>query len=69
MTVDDLAGTDVEKVDVDLGRPGRRRDAAADSVIVNGTAGPDAAAESLVDGKPVVSGLPARPSPCPVGRP
>ncbi len=59
VTVNDLAGTDVEKVDADLAAQAGGGDAAADSVIVNGTLGPDAAAISLVDGKPVVSGLPA----------
>ena len=59
VTVNDLAGTDVEKVDADLAAQAGGGDAAADSVIVNGTLGPDTAAISLVDGKPVVSGLPA----------
>ena len=59
VTVNDLAGTDVEKVDADLAAQAGGGDAAADSVVVNGTLGPDAAAVSLVDGKPVVSGLPA----------
>jgi hypothetical protein len=59
VTVNDLAGTDVEKVDADLAAQAGGADAAADSVIVNGTLGPDAAAVSLVDDKPVVSGLPA----------
>ena len=59
VTVNDLAGTDVEKVDADLAAQAGGGDAAADSVVVNGTLGPDTAAISLVDGKPVVSGLPA----------
>ena len=58
VTVNDLAGTDVEKVDADLAAQAGGGDAAADSVVVNGTLGPDAAAVSLVDGKAVVSGLP-----------
>jgi Ca2+-binding RTX toxin-like protein len=59
VTVNDLAGTDVEKVDADLAAQARGGDAAADAVVVNGTLGPDAAAVFMVDGKPVVSGLPA----------
>ena len=68
VTVNDLTGTDVETVDADLAAQAGGGDAAADSVVVNGTLGADAAVVSLVDGKPVVSGLLRRPSPCPVGR-
>jgi Ca2+-binding RTX toxin-like protein len=58
VTVNDLTGTDVETVDADLAAQAGGGDAAADSVVVNGTLGADAAVVSLVDGKPVVSGLP-----------
>ena len=37
VTVDDLAGTDVENVDVDLGATGGGGDGVPDSVVVNGT--------------------------------
>ena len=57
VTVNDLTGTDVETVDADLAAQAGGGDAAADSVVVNGTLGADAAVVSLVDGKPVVSGL------------
>ena len=58
VTVNDLTGTDVETVDADLAAQAGGGDAAADSVVVNGTLGADAAVVSLVAGKPVVSGLP-----------
>ena len=68
VTVNDLAGTDVEKVDADLAAQAGGGDAAADSVVVNGTLGPDAAAVSWSTGSPWSRGS-RKPSPCPVGRP
>jgi Ca2+-binding RTX toxin-like protein len=41
VTVDDLSGTDVDTVNVDLGAAGGGGDGQADRVIVNGTAGDD----------------------------
>jgi Ca2+-binding RTX toxin-like protein len=41
VTVNDLTGTDVTQVNVDLAGPGGLPDGAADTVIVNGTAGDD----------------------------
>ena len=67
-TVNDLAGTDVEKVDADLAAQAGGGDAAADSVVVNGTLGPDAAAYPWSTGRRWSRGSPKL-SPCPVGRP
>jgi hypothetical protein len=57
VNVNDLAGTDVETVDADLAAQAGGGDAAADSVVVNGTLGPDTATVSMAAGRPVVSGL------------
>ena len=43
VTVDDLSGTDVEKVDIDLGAAGGGGDGQADRVVANGTSGDDIA--------------------------
>ena len=59
LTVDDLTGTDVTAVGADLLAQNGGGDAAVDTVVVNGTAGADSAAVSMVAGKPVVSGLAA----------
>jgi Ca2+-binding RTX toxin-like protein len=56
VTVDDLTGTDVQEVHAELAAQGGGGDAAVDTVVVNGTAGADAAAVSMVRGTPVVSG-------------
>jgi Ca2+-binding RTX toxin-like protein len=41
VTVNDLAGTDAKTVEVDLAASGGGGDASADTVVVNGTTGPD----------------------------
>ncbi len=62
ITVNDLSGTDVTGVDIDLsGTPGSGAgDGAADSVIVNGTAGDDVILVSGDAGGVEVAGLAAR---------
>src|SRR5262249_4785790 len=60
VTVDDLAGTDMKTVDVDLNASGGVGDGAADTVIARGTDGPDAVSVSSPDGRPVVSGIGAQ---------
>jgi Ca2+-binding RTX toxin-like protein len=55
ITVNDLTGTDVDKVDLDLGPS----DGAADQVIVNGTNGPDRIAVAGSNGALSVTGLAA----------
>ncbi|HXJ63830.1 MAG TPA: calcium-binding protein [Actinomycetota bacterium] len=59
VTVDDLAGTDVTKVTVDLASTlgGTGGDGAADTVIVNGTAGADAVGLVSAPGQMTVTGL------------
>jgi RTX calcium-binding nonapeptide repeat (4 copies) len=52
LTVNDPAGTDLTNVDVNLAAPGGGGDAQPDSVIVNGTSGPDD-----VEVRPAASGL------------
>jgi len=59
-TVDDLTGTDVETVEADLSAQGGGGDAAADTVVVNGTAGPDKVKVSRSSGKIQVAGLQAK---------
>ena len=51
VTVDDLAGTDVDDVDVDLAAIDGDGDAAADTVVVNGTDGADNV-DAELDGRP-----------------
>ena len=60
LTVDDLTGTDVERVDADLAAQIGGGDATADMVVVNGTAGPDKVKVSQSSGKIQVAGLQAR---------
>jgi Ca2+-binding RTX toxin-like protein len=60
VTVNDLAGTDAKTVDVDLSGFDGSSDAAADTVVVNGTAGPDQLKLSNADGALVVGGLAAQ---------
>jgi Ca2+-binding RTX toxin-like protein len=59
LTVNDLTGTDVTKLNVDLGATlgGSVGDGQADQVIVNGTAGPDRIAVSGSHGAASVTGL------------
>jgi Ca2+-binding RTX toxin-like protein len=59
-TVDDLTGTDVDTVDADLAAQGGGGDSAADTVVVNGTAGPDKVKVSRSSGKIQVAGLQAK---------
>jgi len=58
-TVDDLTGTDVKTVDADLALAGSG-DGALDTVVVNGTAGPDKVKVSRASGKIQVAGLKAQ---------
>jgi Ca2+-binding RTX toxin-like protein len=62
LTVNDLTGTGVTDVNIDLAATlgGTSGDGAADSVIVNGTLGADNISVSGSNGKAVVSGLSAR---------
>ena len=59
VTVDDLAGTDVTRVRVDLSSSGGTGDGAADSVVANGTAGDDVIDVSSSPTATTVSGLTA----------
>jgi hypothetical protein len=59
VTVNDLSGTDVTRVDADLGAP----DGQADRVLVNGTAGNDAINASGAPAMVNVTGLAATVSP------
>ena len=60
VTVNDLTGTDVKQVAIDLSAAGGGGDGAADSVIVNGSLGNDTAVLALVDGAIQVNGLAAQ---------
>ena len=62
LTVDDLTGTDVKTVDADLAAQvgGGAGDGLADTVVVNGTAGPDKVKVSRSSGKIQVAGLQAQ---------
>src|SRR5262249_46179703 len=57
LTVNDLTGTDVTSVGVDLGAFDGTGDGAADTVIVNGTAGPDKVHATSFGGQVSVTGL------------
>jgi Ca2+-binding RTX toxin-like protein len=59
ITVDDLTGTDLKAANVDLSAQGAG-DGAADTVLVNGTDGPDAVNVASKAGGVVVSGLAAQ---------
>jgi Ca2+-binding RTX toxin-like protein len=60
VTVDDLAGTDAKTVDVDLSGFDGNGDAAADQIVVLGTADADKVKLSNADGALVVGGLAAQ---------
>jgi Ca2+-binding RTX toxin-like protein len=60
VNVNDLAGTDVKMVDVDLAAFGGAGDAAADTVAVRGTSGADNVVIGSSAGAPLVSGLAAQ---------
>jgi Ca2+-binding RTX toxin-like protein len=60
ITVNDLSGTDVKDVRLDLGGLGGAADAVADTVIVSGTSGADNLSLATIDGAAVVQGLAAR---------
>jgi hypothetical protein len=60
ITVDDLTGTDAKSVDVDLAAFGGGGDGAPDSIVVNGTAGPDKVNVAPAGAKVKVSGLRAQ---------
>ncbi|MDO9381233.1 MAG: calcium-binding protein [Hyphomicrobiaceae bacterium] len=57
ITVNDLTGTDVQQVAIDLEASGGGGDAAADAVIVNGTNGADQITVSLSGSTVLVNGL------------
>jgi Ca2+-binding RTX toxin-like protein len=57
--VHDLAGTDVDQVNVDLGASGGGGDAQADQVLVDGTAGSDVITLAAANGVATVDGLAA----------
>ena len=59
VTVDDLSGTDLDAVDIDLGGFDGAGDAAADSVVLNGTDGRDNVQVTADGGRVQVAGLPA----------
>jgi hypothetical protein len=59
-TVNDLAGTSVKTVDVDLNGFGGGGDGAADTVIATGTDGDDSVSFSSPDGRPAVNGIGAQ---------
>jgi Ca2+-binding RTX toxin-like protein len=60
ITVGDLSGTDVNRVNLDLAAAGGAADGAADTVNVQATAGDDFITLSMVDGALVVDGLSAQ---------
>ncbi len=60
ITVNDLAGTDVKQVDIDLAAAGGAGDGAANSVIVNGSLGNDTVTVALAGGVILVGGLAAQ---------
>ena len=57
VTVHDLSGTDLTKVEIDLGAAGGGGDGSADTVVVEGTNGDDTIVLSLQNGALVVDGL------------
>lgn len=57
MTVNDLTGTNVTKLTAHLAAFGGAGDGAADTVVINGTAGPDVITATLASGVFTVSGL------------
>jgi hypothetical protein len=59
VTVNDLTGTDLKSANVDLGAQGGGGDGAADTVIANGTDGPDHVRVTNSGSGVLVKGLPA----------
>ena len=59
VTENDLSGTSVSRVNVDLGATGGAGDGAADNVVVNGTGGNDVIAAAGSNGAATVTGLAA----------
>jgi len=59
VTVNDLTGTDVTRVDIDLAAAGGAPDGAADTVIVDGTAAADSIVVTGAGGDTLVAGLAA----------
>jgi hypothetical protein len=64
VTVNDMTGTDLTQVNVDLGAAGGGDDGAPDQVIANGTAGNDIIAVASAGGIINVTGLAASITPC-----
>ncbi len=60
ITINDLTGTDVKQVTVDLAGPYDTADGQVDNVIINGTAGADHITLSIVNGELVIDGLASR---------
>ena len=60
ITVNDLTGTDVSNVNIDLGAIGGGGDGAADTVVINATDGDDAITISSNNGVVTVTGLARR---------
>jgi Ca2+-binding RTX toxin-like protein len=62
ITIGDMTGTDVKQIDIDLAAvPGNPApDGAADTVVINGTAGDDVISVSLQNGSLVIDGLASR---------
>jgi Ca2+-binding RTX toxin-like protein len=58
ITVNDLTGTDVNKINIDLGQTGGGGDGAADTIVINATSGDDAITVTNNNGVVTVSGLP-----------
>jgi Ca2+-binding RTX toxin-like protein len=62
VTINDMTGTDVQQVHVDLAASlgGTTGDGQNDTVVINGTSGDDAITLSIVDGALVIEGLASR---------
>jgi Ca2+-binding RTX toxin-like protein len=58
LTVNDMTGTDVNKVNIDLGGSAGGGDGAADTIVINATAGDDVITVTNNNGVVTVSGLP-----------
>jgi Ca2+-binding RTX toxin-like protein len=58
ITVNDLTGTDVNKVNIDLGQTGGGGDGAVDTIVINATKGDDTITVTNNNGVITVSGLP-----------
>jgi Ca2+-binding RTX toxin-like protein len=58
ITVNDLTGTDVNKINIDLGQTGGGGDGAVDAIVINATAGNDVITITNNNGVITVSGLP-----------